>query len=379
MRILFWSELFWPYLGGVEILATRFIHAMRARGHEFAVITSHAELELPDEQEHAGARVWRLPFRAALVERDLGQLRLLRQRVTQLTQAFNPDLIHLYALGSSAVLLPQARGTPTRPLVVTLHGEVLRESAGGRDTVLQKVLLTTDWAACVSMAVQLVAHQLAPELAPRSSIVYNALDAPALGREPLPLAEPRVLCLGRLVHDKGFDLALTAFAGLLARFPRARLIVAGDGPERHRLAQQAAELGVSGAVDFTGWVAPERVPELLNTVTVVVMPSRREGMPLVAIQAAQMERPVVASRTGGLAEVIVHEQTGLLVAPDNPEALRDTLCALLERPEFATRLGRSARARVGEIFGWERHLDAYDTLYRRVTLRPRDTAARTRS
>jgi glycogen(starch) synthase len=373
MRVLFWSELFRPYLGGVEILATRFIQAMQARGHELAVITSHAELELPDEQEHAGVRVWRLPFRAALGERNLGQLQVIRRRVTQLTEAFQPDLIHLFALGPSALFLPRTHGNAGRPLVVTLHGEVLRGSVGGRDSVLHKVLLAGDWVACVSTAVLEAAHRLAPELASRSSVVYNALDEPDLRPAPLPFTEPRVLCLGRLVHAKGFDLALTAFAQLLARFPRARLLVAGDGPERQSLTRQAAELGVTHAVEFTGWVAPERVPELLNRATVVAMPSRREAMPLVAIQAAQMERPVVATRTGGLGEVIVHDRTGLLVAPEDPEALCGAVGELLEQPERARRLGQAARPRVREVFGWERHLDAYDALYRRVTRR-RDAA-----
>jgi glycogen(starch) synthase len=146
---------------------------------------------------------------------------------------------------------------------------------------------------------------------------------------------------------------------------------------REPLARQAAEAGIGGAVDFMGWVAPDRVPELLNSVTVVVMPSRRDGMPLVAIQAAQMARPIVASRTGGLAEVIVDEQTGLLVAPEDPEGLASALSALLARPELATRMGQAARARAREIFGLERHLDAYDTLYRRIVGRSTNAATGT--
>jgi glycogen(starch) synthase len=372
MRVLLWSELFWPYLGGVEILAIKFVRAMQARGHEFAVITSHAELELSDEDQRSGARVWRLPFRAALAARDLGGLQRVRRRVLELTRAFDPDLIHLYALGSSAVFVPQARGNPPRPLVLTLHGEILRESAGGQDTVLEKILRTASWTAGVSMAVQQRAHRLSPELVGRSSVVYNALDVPPLRPGPLPRAEPRLLCLGRLVSDKGFDLAVTALAALLPRFPHARLLVAGDGPVRLALARQSTDLGVSEAVDFLGWIAPERVPELLNQATIVVMPSRREGLPLVAIQAAQMARPVVGSRVGGLAEVVVHDETGLLVAPDDHRALVDALAALLSRPELAERLGQAARARAESVFGWDRHLDAYEAVYGRVALRVRD-------
>jgi glycogen(starch) synthase len=371
MRVLLWSELFWPYLGGVEILASRFVRAMQARGHALAVITSHAELDLPDEDERAGARVWRLPFRAALAARELGRVRLVRQRAGELVRTFDPDVIHLYALGSSAVFVSQARGDPPRPLVLTLHGEILRESAGGPDTVVQKILRTASWTAGVSMAVLQQAQQQAPELVGRSSVVYNALDMPAPPAEPLP-REPRLLCLGRLVPDKGFDVALAAFAELLPRYPRARLLVAGDGPLREPLARRAADLGVSGAVDFLGWVAPDGVADLLNRATIVIMPSRREGLPLVAIQAAQMARPVVGSRAGGLAEIVIHDETGLLVAPGDAHALVDALAALLTQPERADRLGRAARARVGSVFGWERHLEAYEEIYGRAARHARN-------
>jgi glycogen(starch) synthase len=379
MRVLLWSELFWPYLGGVEILAARFTRAMQARGHELAVITSHAELELPDEDERAGTRVWRLPFRAALDGRDFGQLRLARRRAMEIARTFDADVIHLYALGSSAVFVPQARGDPPRPLVLTLHGEILRESAGGPDTVLEKILRTASWTVGVSTAVLQQAHRLAPEIAARSSVVHSALDMPALLPAPLPRAAPRLLALGRLVPDKGFDLAVAAFAELLSRFPRARLLVAGDGPLRHSLARQSMDLGVSGAVDFLGWVDPERVPGLLNQATIVVMPSRREGLPLVAIQAAQMARPVVGSRVGGLVEAVVHEETGLLVAPDDQRSLVDALAALLTQPELADRLGRAARARAQEIFGWSRHLDAYEAVYTRAGFRARSAPTGTGS
>jgi glycogen(starch) synthase len=371
MRVLFWSELFWPHQGGIEILAVPFVRAMRARGHEVVVATSHAELALPDEEEHAGIRIARFPIRRALIERDIGQIRSVRGRVAALAREFQPDLIHLFALGPSAVLLPVLSGRQNPPWLVTLHGEVLREPVSGRDTVLCKLLSGADWVAGVSGAVLEAAQRLVPELATRSSVVYNGLEMPALGPAPLALADPRILCLGRLVPDKGFDVALRAFEGLLGRFPRARLLLAGDGPAREQLGRDAANLGIAGAVDFLGWVPRDRVPALLNRAAMVVMPSRREGMPLVAIQAAQMARPIVASRVGGLPEAIVHGRTGLLVGSGDAEGFRDAMCAILDSPQEATQMGQAARTRAREVFGWARHVDAYDLLYHRVAARDR--------
>jgi glycogen(starch) synthase len=144
------------------------------------------------------------------------------------------------------------------------------------------------------------------------------------------------------------------------------LTIAGDGIERRALEQQAAELDLAGVVDFIGWVAPDKVPELINTATIILMPSRWEGFGLVALQAALMARPVIAGRVGGLPEVVVHEQTGLLVESENSRALAQAMIFLLTQPSQAARMGQAARERAQELFSRERCVNAYDALYRKL-------------
>jgi glycosyltransferase involved in cell wall biosynthesis len=91
-----------------------------------------------------------------------------------------------------------------------------------------------------------------------------------------------------------------------------------------------------------------------------------EGFGLVALQAAQMGRPVVATRVGGVSEVVAHEESGLLVEPDDATSLAHAIESLLEDPERAKRMGRAARLRARMLFGWERHVDAYDELLQRL-------------
>jgi glycogen(starch) synthase len=190
---------------------------------------------------------------------------------------------------------------------------------------------------------------------------------PAVESEQLAFDVPRLLCLGRIVDEKGFDLALEAFASLVDRFPEARLVIAGDGPARAGLEYRATLLGLVDTVEFIGWVAPEKVPELINTTSVVVIPSRwREPFCLVALQAAQMARPVVATRVGGLPEIVVHGQTGLLVERENSSAIAEAIAFLLEHPDVAAQMGRDARSRARDVFSWERFVDSYDALYRRL-------------
>jgi glycogen(starch) synthase len=210
-------------------------------------------------------------------------------------------------------------------------------------------------------------HACAPGTRDRSFVVNPSLVEPALLPEPLPFDEPRVLCAGRLVADKGFDVALAAWALLRDRFPRARLVLAGDGPERARLTQQATALGILESVDFLGWVPPETLPALLNSTTIVLVPSRwREAFGLIALQAAQMGRPVVATRVGGLPEVVIDGETGMLIARDDSEALAGALALLLQHSDMAVRMGRDGRRRAQEVFRWERCIQTHDQLYRQL-------------
>ena len=177
-------------------------------------------------------------------------------------------------------------------------------------------------------------------------MIPNALPWPDLPPTDLPLTPPVLLCIGRLTSDKGFDLAVRMFARLRDRGVVAKLVVAGDGPEKSRLEALARGLGLAGHVDFPGWVAPDHVGSMINTSTVVVMPSRwPEPFGLVALQAAQMGRPVVACGVGGLPEVVDHERTGLLVAADDEQAMADAIERLLSDASSVKRMGERARQR----------------------------------
>jgi glycogen synthase len=368
-RVLFWSERFWPYVGGVEVLAMELLRALPAKGYEFAVITSHSDLELPDESQYDGIRVRRFPFEAALVQRDVAQLIAAKRTVAAFARSFAPDLIHYFSVGPSAFFHLQTRNAYPGPTLLTLHGEVLRGGANGGDTVLEKELGCADFVSCVSQASLHAARRMMPSIAERSSVNHIGLPAPPVEPARLPIDPPRLLCLGRLVRDKGFDLALTALATLRGAAPEVCLMIAGDGPERASLEEQAAALGIRDRVEFLGWVSPDKVPDLINSATMLIMPSRREAMPLVAIQAGQMARPVVATRVGGLPEVIIHGETGLLVQPDDAAAVATTVASLLEKPDVATTVGRAAYRRVRESFSWESHVNRLDQLYRALITR----------
>jgi glycogen(starch) synthase len=232
--------------------------------------------------------------------------------------------------------------------------------------VLAKMLRDADWVTGVSQAVvdDVLAYE--PSVASRMSVITNGIVPPVVDVSPIPDGPARLLCMGRLDEQKGFDLALTALALVRERHPDVRLVIAGDGPERNRLIATACGLGVDDSVDFLGTVSRNRVATLFRECTAVVMPSRFEGLPLVALEAAWAGRPVVSAEVPGLSEAVVPGETALMVPPENPDALAGAIVQLLDAPDRGAALGRKARTVAAARYSLDRCVDEYEALYNRV-------------
>jgi glycogen(starch) synthase len=366
MRVLFSTDLFWPHMGGAEVFSAKLIPALQKRGYELIVVTRQDSPDLPRTDHFKGIPIHRFPILTNLTDRAaVAGLMLVRQELTQLKRTFSPDLIHIQGFSPANMLfyLSMANVCHT-PILLTLINELSAD--GNSQEPLRQMLRSAAWVTAKAKAVLTQARQLVPELIAFSSVIHNGLEETHLVPESLPVRNPVLLCLGRLVRQKGFDIALNAFARVTRRFPNTRMIVAGDGPDRIPLERQAAELGLREFIDFIGWVAPDQVPRLINTATLVLMPSRWEGLPSVALQASMMARPVVATTVGGLPEVVIHRQTGVTVRPEDQAALAAAVVFLLEHPEEAVRMGQAGRRRVQDVFNWQRCVEAYDRLYRKL-------------
>ena len=365
-RILFWTELFWPYIGGVQILAAKTLPILRQRGYQFALITSHGDRELPDVDSFEGLPVYRFRFWEALAARDIDLLSNATHRIAELKRAFKPHLIHINFTDPSVFFHLQTAQAYPAPMLVSLRVGLPKQSFAS-DSLLKRSFSSAAWITANSKALLAEARGLFPEISSMSSVIYNGLDSPDIPNEALPLEGPRLVCAGRLVFDKGFDMALAAMASLVERFPTLQMTIVGDGPVRVQLQQQAIELGLGKAVTFVGWVDPRQIYTFMKSATIVIMPSRwEEAFGLVALEAALMARPVVATRVGGLPEVVVDGETGLLVQKDDSGALAGAVAFLLDHPEQAMSMGNAGRLRAKEVFSLARYVDDYDTLYRRL-------------
>jgi glycosyltransferase involved in cell wall biosynthesis len=173
-------------------------------------------------------------------------------------------------------------------------------------------------------------------------IVHYGID-PNGEPGPFPTGVPRLLCVGRLIPIKGHIVLMRAFAQARRELPDLELDIAGRGPLEPALRALARELGIDGAVRFLGHVSP--IQQAIESATAVVVPSMGEGFGMVALEAMERARPVIAAAIGGLGELVRDGETGILVPPGEAEPLRDAIVRVAADPELARRLGEAGRHR----------------------------------
>lgn len=181
--------------------------------------------------------------------------------------------------------------------------------------------------------------------------------------EPYAGSEPRLLCVGRLIPIKGHLVLLRALAQARARVPGVALDVAGRGPLEPALKAYVRELGLEDAVRFLGFVSP--VQRAIEDAAVVVVPSLGEGFGMVALEAMERARPVIASSVGGLPEIVADGETGIVVAPADADALAEAIVDLAGDLSRAAALGRAGRARALAEFTPDRCVERVEALYAR--------------
>ena len=191
-------------------------------------------------------------------------------------------------------------------------------------------------------------------------IVHYGISA-RNGVVPYEGGEPRLLCVGRLIPIKGHLVLLRALAQARSRVPGVTLDVAGRGPLESALKSYARELGLAEAVRFLGFVSP--VQRAIEDAAIVVVPSLGEGFGMVALEAMERARPVIASAVGGLPEIVADGETGLVVPSGDAQALAEAIVALAGDLARAAEMGRAGRERALAEFPPERSAERIEELY----------------
>jgi glycogen synthase len=180
-------------------------------------------------------------------------------------------------------------------------------------------------------------------------------DDPGLRRLRSEFADPDqslVLLVGRLVYEKGFQVALEALPEIIERLPNTRFVVAGSGTHEHELRRQAEELGLMDHGTFVGWIGDDVLHSLYRIADVCVVPSIYEPFGLVALEAMASSCPCIVADTGGLREVVPHDEVGLRFRARDPQSLAEMTVRVLDDAKLCRRLTAEAFEHLRR-FDWE--------------------------
>jgi glycosyltransferase involved in cell wall biosynthesis len=364
LRVLQWLNTFLPDTGGIQSFCAELIPELIDRGHEVLLLTAHTGAPLPDHSMHGQIEVRRVDSRRALVERDPGRMLRAKIEIAHIVGGFKPDVIHLHPCGPEVVYFDRIRKKWPIPTVVTVHNNYSSIGADfGPNGSYGRVFEPARRIATVSDDARRWLLSLRPELAAKISTIHNGLPVTEAEPAPLPWDPPRLLYVGRIEAQKRLDVLIRAFATVASTHPGVRLQIAGTGTQLGVVRDLARSLGLDDRVDFLGAVDVESVPGLLDRATLLVMSSDFEGLPVVLLEAARQGRPAVATAVGGVPEVVIHGDTGLLVEPDAPDALAGALTTLLDDPRRAQRFGDAARRRFTANFSLDTCATSYERLY----------------
>jgi teichuronic acid biosynthesis glycosyltransferase TuaC len=267
-----------------------------------------------------------------------------RALAAYLRSAPSVDLIHAHFGIPDAIVAYRQAERAGLPLVVTLHGDDALKVLPRRDPLgraMRHAVAGARAVICVSAAMAGAVRQVMPAVDPL--VIPNGYDDAlfTVSEKPRDLG---LLFVGMFVPVKNLDVLLRAYARIHDRVA-VPLTLAGDGPLRAALESQARELGVAGSVRFLGAQSREEVAALMGRAAALVLPSRSEGWPLVIAESLGCGTPVVASRVGGIPEIVASDAGGILVTPGDEGALADGLVAIVERPLDPRQVAGASRAR----------------------------------
>ena len=345
-------------ISGSEAHLLQLLPDLKRRGWDIRFLMLHEHepgaWEFARELEAGAVPVDAIPMHADV---DPGTFaRVLAYLVEHRPTILHTHLVHADAYGQTAGMLA---GIPVR--LSTKHG--FNEFREGRIFALGDRTIGALTQRQIAISRGLARYLAETEGFPESDfeIVHYGIRA---GAEPEPYAgeELRFLCVGRLIPIKGHVVLLRAFRRVLDERPDARLDIAGRGPLEHGLKDLARELGLGGAVRFLGHVTP--IQSAVEESFAVVVPSLGEGFGMVALEAMERARPVIAAAIGGLEDLVRDGETGLLVPAGEAEPLAAAMLELAADPQRAAAFGREARRRALERFPEDRCTERTEEVYR---------------
>jgi glycosyltransferase involved in cell wall biosynthesis len=355
--------------GGAQSYVHTLVTHCQQQGEEVAVALGgtgkrRADTGLLAERLAAdGIRV--VPIKSFMRDISIAQELAAFRELLAVIRRERPDVLHLNSSKAGGIGAVAGKLARVPRIVFTAHGWAHREPRG----FMQRILIWVSSWVTVLLSDSVIAVSACDKETAPALFLRHKIQVIPIGIAPFTLL-PRVKARQELIQkapslsetvpwlvmttelhwNKGIDIAIAALAQLSKQYPDMALVVLGEGAEHDRLLACAREQGVSDRVFLLGFVPEAR--QYLSAADLFLMPSRKEGFPLALLEAAQAGLPVIASRVGGIPEIIEHEKSGLLTQP-NVLALADAVSSLLANSEKARSFGNTLQRETGENYSEE--------------------------
>ncbi|MCX5869806.1 MAG: glycosyltransferase [Deltaproteobacteria bacterium] len=353
--------------GGTEIQTLNLVKVLYGAGYGVVVLCYYEyKSEMVGYMEKAGAEVILLKL-----QREDGLLSLLKKLIV-LFKALSPDIVHVQYVAPGLIPIIAARLAGIKKVIATVH-QPGRTYGWKARLMLRFGARLCNLFLCVSKSAEESwfgdSAFFDPELFKKGRnhfTIYNAVDSERIAREAgsknvaqlrssLNLAGKKVVgYVGRLRWEKGPHILIAAFAKVVQEIPKTVLLVVGDGPDREDLESQAKKIGIETSIIWLCQKSQQDVFQFYGIMDVVAVPSIFEGFGLVAAEAMAAGLPVVGTAVDGLAEIIIDNETGRLVPPQDADTLAVALIMLLASPKTASMMGSKGQQRVEQHFSLQR-------------------------
>jgi glycosyltransferase involved in cell wall biosynthesis len=351
-------------VGGAETQLVRVAKRLKQRGWDARVVTLMSPRAYVDVLEQAGIPVDTLGIR------DKRPAVRPVWRLARIIREWKPVVVHSHMVHANLLTRLTSLLAPVPVLVCSARS--IREGGRLRDWLyrLTDPLCDLTTHVCEAGAQRYIRERMVPSHKMR--VVYNGVDVEQFRPDRQRRERMRRyaqmddrfvwLAVGRIEAPKDYPTLIRAFARVSHAAGDTLLWIVGDGPLRGQVETLAHEMGVQQQVRFWGWQAD--VAEIMNAADAFVMSSNREGLPNALIEAQACGLPAVVTDVGGNAEVVVHEETGFVVPPQNPDALADAMLRLMNLPaEMRQQMGALARQRMEQQFSLESVVTQWENLY----------------
>ena len=375
MKLVIINSEFPPIGGGAGNASSNIARQMVLQGHE-VIHFSTQHRDFPNEELWQGVKIVRVPAIRRHLDRSnpIEQLSFALMGSVSIIQAvkkISPDLILAFfgiPCGLTAYSLKQILGIP---YIVSLRGGDVPGFRPYDFKVFHRLvspILRVIWRSASSLVANSAGmRDLALRFQPNAQIelIPNGVDVNFFIPAYRDWRVPHLLSVGRVVYQKGLDLALSVLTSL--KEYDWEWTIAGDGVARQELELLAKQLKIDDRIHFVGWQSKEQLTTLYHTANIFLFPSRHEGMPNAVLEAMASGLPVVASEIAGNEELVLPNQTGILFTSEDQNGLRQGLERLLSNAELRQQMGAAGRRRVESEYTWDKVAREYTSLISKIT------------